>query len=1736
MRHGGRGELELGGTSSSMFEVDCAGCITLDGVYLNGLHALRSLGIRNSSEWNLIIKLRSNLGDQIAFQLTNENLPDRLGSDGKLAADPGVIETAPDGSVDSTGALADHGGARSALDDFATNTVAAAAIGAFGTEGLHGHQFNQLFNFVNHIDEVSVPAGATVRIVLAFLPDGRVRGNRPLEGTKDDGSAVKDDVTTQSSSANEDEELYDFFEVNGALFFYAFREARPVEPKPFGDDDDVSGDNDLATSDWKVSVDFHSRVCRSYLWTDVGETGITFDDCVLGEPYYKDFYIWNRSEIELYWVLNAVDLSRPDNTVWLKFTDENGQGIEREPIPSFSSKLVRMTFYPKEIGEFKYDLQIENANDSSNIVQANVNANVKSVVREETLLVTPGTLDFGDCYTGTVAKTKLTLRNIGDVPIDISFAAENPAVVFQLKSEDLMEEKRHRQSIILPATDTIGDRLLADRLRELSALESKTVSEFSNPASSYDSRSSSPTNLGRHDSEIMAINGSVEFLDDLSQAQGSIFEGETLNDPPLSFDSRNEGEEYTRIEELVVRPGTERAIEVCYCLEKENESTEYQAGKLTRRNFRLNLSYSPQGLTDKQRKIIQCKARTCTSLIEVTPKEVNFGDTDVGTLKSAPIHIVNHSDLPARVEMKFISKVLNCYRGEILIPPRQSTEVKIDIYPRKVNPEYCKQIAVVNLLNRENNQIVEVKSNHIDKNRVTFHSLFYRILTPTSANFIDFNAVVLNSAAVRTFTVDNISKKKLVLEIQSSMPEELFVFRKGAHHFKEDSLSKFRSQLRERHSVAESTENCAPTTHSTERASVTDTENTRVSVSAPPLPPNQTSETDVSGTEKRNESVSVENLDTLDSSQIPLSDLIMFLEQGLGNIPKSSLEEKYIKGQQFLRRELDTAIADGRLVPVQLAEVEPESHLQVILVMKASGDTRPAIQSKPRKHDTKLVIRMVEFDRFVGHPQFEQLLHGDLTSIPVRELMVRCSLCRSIMELDQRNLAFGSLDKKEAVTKTIVIRNKSEALLLYSIRTPGTIASLDLKIVEGRMGVIRGHGKREVEFRFNPSLAGSFQEKFIIENVLDRENDQVLNVKATIKNPSKFSIRNNELDFGPCLINQLNTKSQRLEIVNDSKQKIFVEVSVNEADLKFGASCLQFIWEVLDDEVTNGFEPKGDLSESEDPSGSGRKRRPTVLSSRETEDQIEALEEKLKIAKRKGREDKVKKIFKKLENLRGPTEIAQPKSEPVADGQYLNLPATADILVDKPVGNGDPSADSSFEGPMQSIPSPNGTSVVALQELKKADNSIVTAIEPGISKSIVVHVRPSEISTEGTNGALTPPASSAAFQLCSGFIYINELKNTDTIKQLGYKTAVFSNVEDLSAAIRAREAEKLAEAAAKAEASRTPSPRQSTIRNSKSPPSEQNPEIIKSVIPPTLTIERPIIDLGGIEIFERKECYFTIENCTNQPLKFSIRSSPASRSIPCSFDEHGLLDAMESRRISMHIVPSEVGFHKLTYLVSNAANDEIASVTFSFSVYYPQTVGRGAGQLPFEMRHICSEKDITVPEGVTVAIKARRVRVKGPRGVIHKVFQHVNFECLKTSPTTYRIKVWQGERKHIACIRTICSRIENMITGVTKGYEYKMRLVYAHFPINVNIVNDGKQVEVRNFVGQKVIMRVEMLDGVSIVHSTAQKDELVLSGIDIDNVSQSAASIQQSCRVRNKDIRKFLDGIYVSEKDHIVKE
>ncbi|KAJ2055959.1 60S ribosomal protein L9B [Coemansia sp. S146] len=190
------------------------------------------------------------------------------------------------------------------------------------------------------------------------------------------------------------------------------------------------------------------------------------------------------------------------------------------------------------------------------------------------------------------------------------------------------------------------------------------------------------------------------------------------------------------------------------------------------------------------------------------------------------------------------------------------------------------------------------------------------------------------------------------------------------------------------------------------------------------------------------------------------------------------------------------------------------------------------------------------------------------------------------------------------------------------------------------------------------------------------------------------------------------------------------------------------------------------------------------------------------------------------------------------------------------------------------------------------------------------------------------------------------------------------------------------------------------------------------------------------------------------------------------------------------------------------------------------------------MKHISKDDIVTIPEGVTVDIKSRQITVTGPRGTLKRDLRHIQMDIQRPNKTEIRVIVWQGGRKHVACIRTVCSHIRNLITGVTKGFEYKMRFVYAHFPISANIDKKGGEttVEIRNFLGEKVVRKVLMHPGVDVIQSSNVKDELVLTGNDIDSVSQSAASIQQITRVRNKDIRKFLDGVYVSSKETIVKD
>ncbi|KAF2072810.1 hypothetical protein CYY_005884 [Polysphondylium violaceum] len=186
------------------------------------------------------------------------------------------------------------------------------------------------------------------------------------------------------------------------------------------------------------------------------------------------------------------------------------------------------------------------------------------------------------------------------------------------------------------------------------------------------------------------------------------------------------------------------------------------------------------------------------------------------------------------------------------------------------------------------------------------------------------------------------------------------------------------------------------------------------------------------------------------------------------------------------------------------------------------------------------------------------------------------------------------------------------------------------------------------------------------------------------------------------------------------------------------------------------------------------------------------------------------------------------------------------------------------------------------------------------------------------------------------------------------------------------------------------------------------------------------------------------------------------------------------------------------------------------------------------MKVIKSSKVVKIPEGVTVDVKGRSVKVTGPRGTLKKEFNHLSVDInLVPAKKEIIIDLWFGNRKQIAGIKTVASHIENMITGVTKGFEYRMRFVYAHFPINVACVDGGKIVEIRNFFGEKIVRRIELLDGITCSRNEKAKDEIVLVGNDLEMLSQSCANIQLRSAIKYKDVRKFLDGIYVSSKSVI---
>merc|ERR1712232_44981 len=180
---------------------------------------------------------------------------------------------------------------------------------------------------------------------------------------------------------------------------------------------------------------------------------------------------------------------------------------------------------------------------------------------------------------------------------------------------------------------------------------------------------------------------------------------------------------------------------------------------------------------------------------------------------------------------------------------------------------------------------------------------------------------------------------------------------------------------------------------------------------------------------------------------------------------------------------------------------------------------------------------------------------------------------------------------------------------------------------------------------------------------------------------------------------------------------------------------------------------------------------------------------------------------------------------------------------------------------------------------------------------------------------------------------------------------------------------------------------------------------------------------------------------------------------------------------------------------------------------------------------VLTEANVDLPDGVTVDVKNKCVSVNGPMGKIKKTFP--NLPVLLRNKTNkgknqLNISIWFKNRKNRAIAKTLASLVENMVTGVTKGFKYVMKYGHKRHPMKPASSKDGKNIKISNYLGAKEIKSIDAPEGVKIeCDPENQQKEIIITGIDNESVGTTAAMIHQSCRPRNLDRRKFEDGLYI---------
>lgn len=172
------------------------------------------------------------------------------------------------------------------------------------------------------------------------------------------------------------------------------------------------------------------------------------------------------------------------------------------------------------------------------------------------------------------------------------------------------------------------------------------------------------------------------------------------------------------------------------------------------------------------------------------------------------------------------------------------------------------------------------------------------------------------------------------------------------------------------------------------------------------------------------------------------------------------------------------------------------------------------------------------------------------------------------------------------------------------------------------------------------------------------------------------------------------------------------------------------------------------------------------------------------------------------------------------------------------------------------------------------------------------------------------------------------------------------------------------------------------------------------------------------------------------------------------------------------------------------------------------------------------EKETEILDGVKVELKGDEILVTAGEVELRREFRHPRIR-VQVEKGRVRVICDYPSKEDRALMGTTISHIRNMITGVTEGFEYKMKIVYSHFPIKASVKKEEGEFVVENFLGERNPRIARILGDTKI---NINGDEVILTGSDIQSVGQTAANIEQVTVIRGYDPRVFQDGIYITQK------